>query len=470
MLVRLLLLMIACGVLAVSRVLIVQGDGAQMPSILSLLPVGYGAGDDGGGGGGGALESPADYGRGGGGITSRSLKQGKRFAFFAPASKKHSAAALDALDARGARGSLRAFRRTLRSQLGVCAGRVRGVGDRVGSRLQSTRKAAFVGVGGLLGRLRPRRGGQGQEGKGGPGAGVGLFAERLLRQLVNRAQATSASLAGAAAGLQSSLGSGGAGMVDDRYLDLVRALEVEGHRALGEEEWRPVSVKDDVKLWRRATSEGSYGREYPCLKLSTVLDAPAEAVMALLVDSERVAEYNKYSKGRHDVEHLGPHTKIVRNRSLPPLQKRVHEFCTIMHVVRREDGAQVMLTRFTDHPRVPRSSNYARSEIILGVTEVRPHPTDKGKAVFTTVSHVKSAGVPPFIAEQFSARGLLEYATQLQGALDRRRHGNGQQQQRRGANDAAPMDAGAGGGDSEGALLEEAGGGGRRARQQVQAA
>jgi hypothetical protein len=460
MLVRLLLVMIACGVLAVSRVLIVQGDGGQMPSILSLLPVGYSAGDD---AGGGALESPADYGRGGGGITSRSLKSGKpnRFAFFAPASKKHSAAALDALDAQGARGSLRAFRKTLRSQLGVCAGRVRGVGDRVGSRLKSTRNAAFVGVGGLLGRLRSRNC-QGRDGQQGKGPGVGVFAERLLRQLVNRAQQTSASLAGAAAGLQSSLGSGGAG-VDDRYLDLVRALEVEGHRALGEEEWRPVSVKDDVKLWRRATAEGSYGREYPCLKLSTVLDAPAEAVMALLVDSERVAEYNKYSKGRHDVEHLGPHTKIVRNRSLPPLQKRVHEFCTLMHVVRREDGAQVMLTRFTDHPKVPRSSNYARSEIILGVTEVRPHPTDKGKAVFTTVSHVKSAGVPPFIAEQFSARGLLDFVSSLQGALDRRRGGV--------RRNAAPADGGGGGGgDSEAALLEEVGGGGRRARQQAQAA
>jgi hypothetical protein len=458
MLVRLLLVMIACGVLAVSRVLIVQGDGSQMPSILSLLPVGLGAGEDGVGSG---LDSPSEYGRGGGGITSRSLKQAKRFPFaFSSASKKHSAAALDALDAQGARGSLRSFRRTLRSQLGVCAGRLRGVQQRLGGRLRSTRQ----GVGGLLGRLRSR-GREGQE-RQGKGPGVGLFAERLLRQLVNRAQQTSASLAGAAAGLQSSLGSGG-GAVDDRYLDLVRALEVEGHRALGEdaEEWRPVSLKDDVKLWRRAAAEGSYGREYPCLKLSTVLDAPAEAVMALLVDSERVAEYNKYSKGRHDVEHLGPFTKIVRNRTLPPLQKRVHEFCTLMHVVRRDDGAQVMLTRFTEHPKVPPSSNYARSEIILGVTEVRPHPTDPAKAVFTTVSHVKSAGVPPFIAEQFSARGLVDFVSSLQGALDRRRgHRVGAGAHGR---NAAPADSVGGGGDSEAALLEESGG---RTARQAQAA
>ena len=439
MLVRLLLVMIACGVLAVSRVLIVQGDASQMPSILSLLPTGLGSGDDGPTHDGG----PGDYGRGGGGITSRSLKQGKRFPFaFLPGSKKHSAAALDALDAQGARGSARAFRRSLRSSLGVCAGRVRGLGERLNGRLRST-GAGVVGLGGgLLGRLRRR--GDGGEGRA-QGKGVGLFAERLLRQLVNRAQQTSASLAGAAAGLQSSLAPG-QGQVDDRYLDLVRALEVEGHRALGEEEWRPVSAsKEDVKVWKRAVAEGSYGREYPCLKLSTVLDAPAEAVMALLVDSERVAEYNKYSKGRHDVEHLGPATKIVRNRTLPPLQKKVHEFCTLMHVVRREDGAQMMLTRFTDHPKVPPSSNYARSEIILGVTEVRPHPTDPGKSVFTTVSHVKSAGVPPFIAEQFSARGLVDFVSSLQGALSR-----GGARRR----NAAPAEVAAGGGgDSESALL-----------------
>ena len=153
--------------------------------------------------------------------------------------------------------------------------------------------------------------------------------------------------------------------------------------------------------------------------------------MELLVDSDRVAEYNKYSKGRDDVEHLGPATKIVRNRTLPPMQKKTHEFCTIMHVIKREDGSQVMLTRFTDHPKVPRSSNFARSEIILGVTEVRPHPTNPNKAHFTTVSHVKSAGVPAFIADQFSVRGVVDFVHSLQNALhlNKQRRQENQQQQ-----------------------------------------
>ena len=98
-----------------------------------------------------------------------------------------------------------------------------------------------------------------------------------------------------------------------------------------------------------------------------------------------------------------------------------------MHVIRRPDGSQVMLTKYTEHPEVPRSSAFARSEIILGVTEVRPHPTDPNRAQLTTVSHVKSAGVPPFIAEKFSVRGVVDFADSLRKALHL-----GKEQQRRG--------------------------------------
>ena len=148
------------------------------------------------------------------------------------------------------------------------------------------------------------------------------------------------------------------------------------------------------------------------------MHAPADVIMELLVDSDRIAEYNKYSKGRTDIEHLGSHTKIVRNRTLPPLTKKAHEFCTIMHVIKKDDGSQVMLTRFTEHAKVPRSSNYVRSEIILGVTEVRPHPSNPNYSQFTTVSQVKTAGVPLFVAEQFSVKGVVDFIKNLESALE----------------------------------------------------
>lgn len=76
------------------------------------------------------------------------------------------------------------------------------------------------------------------------------------------------------------------------------------------------------------------------------MEAPADRVMDLILDNGRVREYNRYSHpdGRTDVEHLGPNTRIVRNRTLPPLCKKPHEFCTLLHVIKRDDGSRVRRT------------------------------------------------------------------------------------------------------------------------------
>lgn len=329
------------------------------------------------------------------------------------------AAAMDSLDGEangvsrggGARGKLQALRKSVRSQFGEAAGGLRQLKQNI----QSKRPRAALSS--LLSLLPAGRRGRGQQRQEEENSGLGSFAERLLRRFQREGVGKYGKYKGEGAGGMEDDGSNSFAGIDARYLPLLQSLEEEGHRALGNEEWHPVSDKEDTKVWRRLLAEGSYGKEYPCLKLSTVVDAPAEVVMELLLDSGRVGEYNKYSKGRTDVEQLGPNTKIVRNRTLPPLQKKTHEFCTLMHVIKRPDGSQVMLTKYTDHPDVPHSDSYARSEIILGVTEVRPHPTDPNRAQFTTVSHVKSAGVPSFLAEKFSARGLTDFAESLRKAL-----------------------------------------------------
>lgn len=59
----------------------------------------------------------------------------------------------------------------------------------------------------------------------------------------------------------------------------------------------------------------------------------------------------RYSKGRVDVEHLGPRTKIVWNKAQPPLTSKLHDFCTLMHVDSLEDGSFMLITRATEHPQ-----------------------------------------------------------------------------------------------------------------------
>lgn len=59
----------------------------------------------------------------------------------------------------------------------------------------------------------------------------------------------------------------------------------------------------------------------------------------------------RYSKGRVDVEHLGPRTKIVWNKAQPPLTSKLHDFCTLMHLEPLENGSFMLITRATEHPQ-----------------------------------------------------------------------------------------------------------------------
>ncbi|CAM9260275.1 unnamed protein product [Phaeothamnion confervicola] len=210
-------------------------------------------------------------------------------------------------------------------------------------------------------------------------------------------------------------------------------MENSGHVGGGSGPWAEVSRRDGVTVWKRYFPPSERGHQYPCVKARGEVDAPPEKVLAMLTDSARVKEYNSYSVGRTDVAKLGPDTKIVWNRAQPPLSTKLHDFCTLMHIrpLRDSDagvlvgagaengkagtggsfvGGYVMLTRATEHPRAPILKNHVRSEILLGITVLRPAPGSNGRRTdVTTVTHVVSNGVPVMIADRVSARNAADF-------------------------------------------------------------
>ncbi|KAG5187597.1 hypothetical protein JKP88DRAFT_149175, partial [Tribonema minus] len=167
-----------------------------------------------------------------------------------------------------------------------------------------------------------------------------------------------------------------------RYFDELEAARRMAEAIMPDPGWVEVHQKDGVTVWKKWLPKGVYGSQYPCVKATAVVEVNAEAFVDLILDSSRVLEYNRYSRGRDDVARLGPHTKIVWNRTQPPLTGKVHDFCTLMHVDRRDGGGATVTTRATDHERAPRLRGAVRSEIVLGVTVVEP--LAPGRATVTT--------------------------------------------------------------------------------------
>lgn len=75
-----------------------------------------------------------------------------------------------------------------------------------------------------------------------------------------------------------------------------------------------------------------------------------------------------------------------------------------------------MLTRWIEHPAVPKKGNYVRSEIILGVNVLKPLPD--GRTDFTSVSHTRLKGVPRMIADSTSVKGAAQFIETLEGLFN----------------------------------------------------
>ncbi|CAM9100223.1 unnamed protein product [Chrysoparadoxa australica] len=183
------------------------------------------------------------------------------------------------------------------------------------------------------------------------------------------------------------------------------------------EGWSQVAERGGVKAHKKYLPQSAYGSKYPCVKAEGVIQGSPAEVKEMMLDSERVLEYNKYSKGRDDVYHLDSDIKIVWNKTKPPLSKKLHDFCTIMRVIPGGDGGYILLTRATSHPEAPSLPNHVRSEIMLGVTALKPVPGDTNKTYITTVNHVVSNGVPAMVADRVSTKNAIDFIHNVGNAV-----------------------------------------------------
>ncbi len=178
--------------------------------------------------------------------------------------------------------------------------------------------------------------------------------------------------------------------------------------------WIPIADKDGVKVWKKWLPSDCYGSEFPCVKATGIVRAPPEDILALLFDSKCTQEYNVYSIGRVDIEKLDESTKVVWNRTKPPLSKKIHDFCSLMQMSWDEEGKKgILLTTATSHPLVPKSKDSVRSKIQVGLTVVKPHHTSDDDncccSQVTTLSHIIINGAPNWVVNKVVSQNALEF-------------------------------------------------------------
>lgn len=170
-----------------------------------------------------------------------------------------------------------------------------------------------------------------------------------------------------------------------------------------------------IKVWKakKCLSSAPGADDWPVIKSTCIVDAPPSSIADMLMDSSKVHLTNKYSAGRDDAEKINGMSKICWNKIKLPFSLKPFDFCTLMHVYKSPGGQVMIISKGIEHPKVPKQKDYARSDIIFGVNVLTPLKSDPKRTELTSISHVRYAGIHPYLASANCLSGTTNYLRQL---------------------------------------------------------
>lgn len=208
-------------------------------------------------------------------------------------------------------------------------------------------------------------------------------------------------------------------------------------------DWLNAAYGDEVLVWTSKCIHGGYGSEYPMVKARGLIPTSALKMVELLLDSDRVKEYNKMSLGRIDehcfaigVERLTecPSTgilgelKIVRSKSQPPVVRKPIELRLLLHARRLSSEGNNNTSNYltigrsiweTEHGTADTDENsVTRCEMLLSVNLIRDIPSYNNEwCEITTITHGISPGIPISIGKRIGLAAAAKYIRDIRAVF-----------------------------------------------------
>ena len=236
--------------------------------------------------------------------------------------------------------------------------------------------------------------------------------------------------------------------VPERTTDKIlrqRAQHLENWQNIGPMgNWPKAAYGDEVLVWTAQCPHDGYGSEYPMVRARGLIPTSAYNLIELLLDSERVKEYNKMSLGREN-EHFfakGVHNpnkcpktnihgeaKIVRSRSQPPVVRKPVELRLFLHARRlhseNEGATYLAISRSVwenDDATVDakEATEVTRCEMLMSVNLIRDvsYPGEKWCEI-TSLTHGVSPGIPIFIAKKAALVAAEKYIKDIRAVFEK---------------------------------------------------
>lgn len=205
--------------------------------------------------------------------------------------------------------------------------------------------------------------------------------------------------------------------------------------------WNKLLEKDGVSIWRSNVDVKNYSTisstttsseeegDFATIRSEAIMTASPKEVYELLIDNDRVHEYNDNCKELEDIEYISSNAKISWSATgkMGPFAAR--DFVTLVanRSLDDENSSYVSLAIHVDHPKLaPPKDGYVRSQIQLAATFMRAIP---GRPDLTRLVQVTQVGELGGVADSPIARRItsnlaekapVEFMKKFNNAVNRR--------------------------------------------------
>lgn len=198
------------------------------------------------------------------------------------------------------------------------------------------------------------------------------------------------------------------------------------------EEKRPVPIthaegskeENDVLVWSGTWRHKYYGNDLPAIRCEAIINMSPRALANLLVDSNRVKEYNKMSIGREDIMILQEDdtcvTKIVVGKSKPPMLSKTLILKSLIHMTELPGGGDqsgyVVVSRAIAHADdvdAIEDPKVILSEMLLGLNIIRAVEGDSDRCVLISLTHLRSPVIPTMMAKRLGMSSAVNFINDI---------------------------------------------------------
>ena len=182
--------------------------------------------------------------------------------------------------------------------------------------------------------------------------------------------------------------------------------------------------ENDVLVWSGTWSHKYYGHDLPAIRCEAIVNMSPKDLANLLVDSDRVKEYNKMSVGRDDILVLHEDekcvTKIIVGKSKPPMLGKTLMLKSLLHMEElpggAEEGGFVIASRaiaLADDAEAAEDPKIIHSEMLMGLNIIRAVEGEPDRCILINLNHLRSPMIPMMFAKKLGLSAAVNFINDI---------------------------------------------------------